>query len=77
MRQPEYAEGRYDTTYLDRLLANRDGQSFNELSEQDEELASIAAALDAYLRASAGNGVTGRTPHALWKSAARRESLRP
>jgi acetyl-CoA carboxylase, biotin carboxylase subunit len=77
MRQPEYAEGRYDTTYLDRLLADRNGQSFNELSEQDEELASIAAALDAYLRASAGNGVTGRSPHALWKSAARREALRP
>jgi acetyl-CoA carboxylase, biotin carboxylase subunit len=76
MRQPDYAEGRYDTTYLDRLLVDRNGQSFNELSEQDEELATIAAALDAYLRASGGNDATGRRPNALWKSAARREALR-
>src|SRR3972149_1018678 len=41
MRQPEYREGRYDTTYLDRLLVDRraTGVSFSELSEEDEELA--------------------------------------
>ena len=47
--------GRYDTTYLDRLLVDRKGESFSELTEADEEVASIATALDAYLRA------TGRT----------------
>ena len=76
VRQPDYAEGRYDTTYLDRLLAERNGESFNELSEADEQLASIAVGLDAYLRASAGNGPTGRAAQALWKGAARREALR-
>ena len=77
MRQPDYAAGRYDTTYLDRLLADRQGESFNELSDTDEELASIATALDAYLRASAHSGaagVTGAQPQ--WKHAARREALR-
>jgi acetyl-CoA carboxylase, biotin carboxylase subunit len=76
VRQPDYAEGRYDTTYLDRLLAERNGESFNELSEADEQLASIAVGLDAYLRASAGNGPTGRAAQPLWKRAARREALR-
>jgi acetyl-CoA carboxylase, biotin carboxylase subunit len=76
VRQPDYAAGRYDTTYLDRLLAERNGESFNELSEADEQLASIAVGLDAYLRASAGNGPTGRAAQALWKGAARREALR-
>ena len=77
MRQPDYAAGRYDTTYLDRLLIDRKGESFSELTEADEEVASIATALDAYLRA------TGRTfgPVAAdaatdWKRAARREALR-
>ncbi len=39
MRQPDYVAGRYDTTYLDRLLAERSGESFSELTAADEELA--------------------------------------
>ena len=79
MRQPDYLEGRFDTTYLDRLLAGRQGESFNELTERDEELAAIAAALDAFMResASAGAGAaTAKGPQAIWKQAARREALR-
>ncbi|SRR6266542_1182013 len=91
MRQPDYIEGRYDTTYLDRLLAGRNGQSFSELTEADEELASMAAALDTYLRSSAPSGGAGlhRERSGLngasgaghygrpsWKHAARREALR-
>ena len=75
MRQPDYHEGRFDTTYLDRLLAERRGESFSELGEADEELAAIAAALDAYLRASAGSSVGPARAHASWKHAARREAL--
>jgi len=77
MRQPDYVAGRYDTTYLDRLLVDRKGESFSELTPADEEIASIAAALDAYLRANAhsvGPGSSGGTTH--WKQAARREALR-
>ena len=77
MGQPDYAAGRYDTTYLDRLLAARHGESFSELSDTDEELASIATALDAYLRASAQAGAAGTTgAPPQWKYAARREALR-
>ncbi|MDQ3348169.1 MAG: acetyl-CoA carboxylase biotin carboxylase subunit, partial [Acidobacteriota bacterium] len=55
MGQPEYVGGHYDTTYLDRLLADRaaraDGPAqaaFNDLSGGEEEVVAIAAALDAH-----------------------------
>jgi len=79
MRQPEYREGRYDTTYLDRLLVDRraNGASFSELSGEDEELAAIAAGIDAFLRASAGaSGSPDRWQSTQWKQTARREALR-
>ena len=68
--------GDYDTTYLDRLLASR-VESFNELEPADENVAAIAAALDAYLRAStAAAGAGGSGTDARWKRAARHEALR-
>ena len=77
MQQPSYRNGEYDTTYLDRLLADRKGESFNELTPADEDLAAVATALDAYLRASASAGSqTHATAMAQWKHAARREALR-
>jgi acetyl-CoA carboxylase biotin carboxylase subunit len=75
-RQPDYIAGRYDTTYLDRLLAGRNGRSFSEVSEHDEELASIAAALDTYLRVSGGAAGEHAGVQGAWKQAARREALR-
>ena len=39
MRQPEYRRGSYDTTWLDRLLTERRGQTFNEFDDADETLA--------------------------------------
>jgi acetyl-CoA carboxylase biotin carboxylase subunit len=75
MQQPDYHAGRFDTTYLDRLLAERRGETFSELTTEDEELAAIAAALDAYLRASAGSSLGPPRAQALWKQAARREAL--
>ena len=77
MRQPSYTAGDYDTTYLDRLLAERKGQSFSELDETEEDLAAIAAAVDAYLRATAGAGMQPEGASvAPWTQAARREALR-
>jgi acetyl-CoA carboxylase biotin carboxylase subunit len=77
MRQPEYHRGDYDTTYLDTLLASR-RESFSELDAGDEDLAAIAAALDAYFRATVaaagGQDTVGRG--SLWKQSARREALR-
>ncbi len=78
MRQPDYVAARYDTTYLDRLLTERAGESFSELTADEETLVAMAAGLDAYFRAGTGH-VTGSPsgrPIAGWTQAARREALR-
>ena len=75
MREPDFLAARFDTTYLDRLLALRRGQSFSAFSEEDERRIAIAAALDAMWRAGAAAPSTQRGGSA-WKQAARQESLR-
>ncbi|MEO7272850.1 MAG: acetyl-CoA carboxylase biotin carboxylase subunit [Vicinamibacterales bacterium] len=77
MKRAEYREGRYDTTYLDRLLTERRGESFTEIDAAGEELITIAVGLDAYLRASSsGASGTGRSAPSPWLLAARRAALR-
>jgi acetyl-CoA carboxylase biotin carboxylase subunit len=78
MREPDYLAARYDTTYLDRLLASRRGRSFSDFSELDEDRIVIAAALDTVFRTAAqadGRGRRGAGASA-WKIAARSEALR-
>jgi hypothetical protein len=84
MRQPEYLCGDYDTTYLDQLLADAASTSdetqsrriYNELSEREEEIVAIAAALDAYMRASTRRGTPPPAAGTRWTQAARRGALR-
>jgi acetyl-CoA carboxylase biotin carboxylase subunit len=77
MEQPEYREGRYDTTYLDRLLQSRRGESFSRLTAGDQDLVTMAVGIDAFIKAH-GRSQSG-TDAALvthWLQAARREGLR-
>ena len=77
LRQPAFHEGRFDTTYLDRVLAERGDRSFAEIGEPAEEVAVVAVALHAYLRAAAGVTVAGRTgSRGAWRQAALGEGLR-
>jgi len=77
MRQEDYRAARYDTTWLDGVLAARRGRSFNELQPADELLVTLAAAIDTYLRASADAGqADGGAPSGHWRRAARTEALR-
>jgi len=79
MRQPEYRDGKYDTTWLDRLMAARRGASFNELDEDDMRLVTIAAAIDASLRARAGASAAAQADSpvpSLWQRTGRIEALR-
>jgi acetyl-CoA carboxylase biotin carboxylase subunit len=76
MQQKDYREGRYDTAWVDRLLKERRGASFSELSEGDESLVTIAAALDMYFRATGGTAAAKSQPANLWQQTARREALR-
>jgi acetyl-CoA carboxylase, biotin carboxylase subunit len=79
MRQADYRAGHYDTTYLDRLLDDRraTGASFSELSEEEEELAAMAAGVYAFKGASAGVITSPeRRRSTAWKQAARLDALR-
>jgi acetyl-CoA carboxylase biotin carboxylase subunit len=84
MRQPAYIRGEYDTTYLDRLLAEHADdspeagrRSFSDLSTREEEVVAIAAALDAFMRASGAQGaVSPANGSGAWTRAGRREALR-
>ena len=75
MRRPEYRDGRFDTTYLDTLLASRRGETFNDLDPRGEEIVTMAAALDAYLRVSSRSGKGPARTSTPWQQAARREAL--
>jgi acetyl-CoA carboxylase biotin carboxylase subunit len=76
MREPDFGEGRFDTTYLDRVLASRQGESFVTLTEPEETQLAIAAGLDAWWRASRGSLSSSRATVSPWKSAARQDALR-
>jgi acetyl-CoA carboxylase, biotin carboxylase subunit len=76
MRQPDYLEGRYDTTYLDRLLVERHGQSFSEFAEDERVRLAMGAALDAYMRSTASVPDRPAARRSAWTEVARSEALR-
>ncbi len=79
MRQEEFRAGRFDTTYLDRLLASRTDESFAPDAAHLEDVTVAAVAIHRYLRRSlAGHRriVGGATESSTWRRAARTESLR-
>jgi acetyl-CoA carboxylase biotin carboxylase subunit len=49
VEQPEFAAGRFHTTFLDELLASRNGRPFGEPAPAVEEVAVIGAALQTML----------------------------
>jgi acetyl-CoA carboxylase biotin carboxylase subunit len=74
--QPEFQAGGFDTSFLDRVLATRT-EPFAPVTETDEEIAAMAAALDAYFRLGApGTGRPAAAESSAWKRAARLEGLR-
>ena len=81
LAQPEFADGRFHTTYLDEVLKTRNGRPFVEVSPEIEEVAAIAAALEAVLSPSALAAEAPGAPIASasarrWRAQARAEGLR-
>jgi acetyl-CoA carboxylase biotin carboxylase subunit len=80
LRQPDFLAGRFHTTSLDEMLAARGGRPFSEPGEAMEEMAAIAAAVQAVLSPAGGSGAAA--PEAAsarpgtWKAQARVEGLR-
>jgi len=72
--QPEFSAGRFHTTYLDEVLRERNGKPFVEAPLELEEVAAIAAVIDAVLSPASSSGTAVRAQP--WKAQARIEGLR-
>ncbi|HEX3646332.1 MAG TPA: acetyl-CoA carboxylase biotin carboxylase subunit [Vicinamibacterales bacterium] len=81
LAQPDFQAGRFHTTYLDEVLKARNGRPFVEPSPAVEEIAAIAAALEAVmspstLAADAPAAHAERPNARRWRAHARAEGLR-
>ena len=77
LREPAFHDAQFDTTYLDRVLADRTGRPFVEPSETDERDAAVAAGLAAWFRAHrAATGAGAADAAGAWRRIARTEGLR-
>jgi acetyl-CoA carboxylase, biotin carboxylase subunit len=75
--QPEFADGRFHTAYLDDALRARNGRPFVEPAPEAEEVAAIAAAVQSVLSpAFAAEPPADRSAAGAWKMRARSEGLR-
>jgi acetyl-CoA carboxylase biotin carboxylase subunit len=73
VNQPDFAAGRFHTSYLDEVLASRNGQPFAQAAASAEDIAAMAAAIDAVMTS---NGDTASSGDRRWKAHARTEGLR-
>jgi len=82
LAQPAFVDGRFHTTYLDDVLKSRNGRPFVEPTADTEELAAIAAALDAAMSAASlapPPGAPAQSHGAAtsgWRAQARLEGVR-
>ena len=77
--QPEFVSGRFHTTYLDQVMAERVGRPFTPPDDGVEDLAAIAAAVQTMIAAesaSARPNGAAPAPGRHWKVRARTEGLR-
>ena len=84
IEQPAFRDGTFHTTYLDEILALRNGEPFAEAAPEIEDIAAIAAALQAALSsdgasddgARRGAGPPSDPSLSSWRAQARAEALR-
>jgi acetyl-CoA carboxylase biotin carboxylase subunit len=81
LTQEDYVAARVDTTWLDRVLAERAGRPFWVVDGNATDLAAIAAGIQAYARSAARSSASSSPAPAsqalsAWTWAARREALR-
>jgi acetyl-CoA carboxylase biotin carboxylase subunit len=77
--QPDFVSGRFHTTYLDEVMADRGGRPFAPANEGVEDLAAVAAAAQTLLAselASKRSNGEARPATRPWKTRARTEGLR-
>jgi acetyl-CoA carboxylase, biotin carboxylase subunit len=80
LNEPDFRAGRFHTTYLDEVLKTRNGEKFVQAAPHVEDLAAVAAALQAVLSPDAAALSSGAAPGdtaatTRWRSQARVEGL--
>ncbi|MEZ5290720.1 MAG: acetyl-CoA carboxylase biotin carboxylase subunit [Vicinamibacterales bacterium] len=73
---PDFVAGRFDTGFIDRKLAERNGTPFAAPTADQETLAAIAAALHLALRRPSQAPAAHAAPASRWQQRARAEALR-
>jgi len=78
MTDPDFRAGRFDTTFIDRALAERNGRPFCEVPEADERVALAAAAIHLLTQQATAPGVppSGADSVSRWRLQARVQGLR-
>jgi acetyl-CoA carboxylase biotin carboxylase subunit len=76
LEQPEFLAARFDTTYLDRVLRERQGLPLATSGDADEEVAAIAAVLHTVAHAARPDANGSSVDAKRWKTRARLEGLR-
>ena len=77
LQEPDFHEGRFHTTYLDGVLATRNGEPFVTVPAEAEHVALLAAAIHAAEKAAGQRSGTGAKGAAGgWKSRGRLDGLR-
>ena len=74
LEQDRFMDGAFDTSYLDGVLAARAGESFSELTEEQTDIAVVAAAMHAYLSVPQTAATTAAASQP-WRHAARLEGV--
>ena len=76
--QPDFLASRFDTTYLDQLLKERQGLVFAEADAADERAATVAVALMSFFRAhrAVTGSATDRAKAGVWRQTALRDGMR-
>jgi acetyl-CoA carboxylase biotin carboxylase subunit len=75
LEDADFLAARFDTTFIDRKLADRRGAPFQTATPEQEDLAAVAAALHTVLRAPA-RAAERPHPASRWRDQARVEGLR-
>jgi acetyl/propionyl-CoA carboxylase alpha subunit len=73
LEQDRFMDGAFDTSFLDGVLAARAGESFSELTEEQTDIAVVAAAMHAYLSVPQTTATTAAA--SPWRHAARLEGV--
>jgi acetyl-CoA carboxylase biotin carboxylase subunit len=76
VEQPAFAEAAFSTTYLDDVLAARQGRPFREPTSRDEQDAAVAAAIAAWFGRHRGTTGPAADHRGTWRRRARLDGLR-